>query len=162
MDLGALVCVKKNPLCNECPLNKKCKSLKLKLTDKIPEKKQKLVKKHVNLYLLLIQKYESEKFVLMKKNPSDGIWANLWNLPSFNGVNEYKKFLLSNNISGTSSQYDYIEHNLSHLKLKIDIIKVELKKCTEVDNYCWKNIYDKIGSSKPIMMIIDKLKREQK
>jgi adenine-specific DNA glycosylase len=120
------------------------------------------VKKHVNLYLLLIQKYENEKFVLMKKNPSNGIWANLWNLPSFNGVNEYKKFLLSNNLSGTSSQYDYIEHNLSHLKLKINIIKVELKKCTEVDNYCWKNIYDKIGSSKPIIMIIDKLKKEQK
>jgi len=162
MDLGALVCVKKNPLCDKCPLKKKCKSLKFNLTEKIPEKKQKLVKKHVNLYLLLIQKYENEKFVLMKKNPSNGIWANLWNLPSFNGVNEYKKFLLSNNLSCTSSQYDYIEHNLSHLKLKINIIKVELKKCTEVDNYCWKNIYDKIGSSKPIIMIIDKLKKEQK
>ena len=162
MDLGSLVCLRNNPICNMCPVNLNCESLKLNLTDIIPEKKQKKVKKNLNLYLLLIQKYENEKLVLMKKNPSNGIWANLWNLPSFNGINEYKKFLLTNNISGTSSQYDYIEHNLSHLKLNIEIIKVELKRCTEVDNYCWKNIYDKIGSSKPIIMIIDKLKREQK
>ena len=161
MDLGSLVCLKSSPTCYICPIKKNCMSNKLNLTSVIPTRKIKLKKnKTLKLYLLLIQNFKNKDLVLMKKNNSNGIWANLWNLPSFEKKIEYKKFIDTNDIKSKIQKYDNIKHNLTHLSLDIDILKIELGKITDFDNYCWKNIYDSIGSSKPVIMIINKLKKE--
>ena len=48
------------------------------------------------------------------------------------------------------------------VNLNIEILRIKLGKEVFLDNYYWKNIYDKIGSSKPVITIIKKLKEEQK
>tara|TARA_S200000501_G_scaffold351908_1_gene370271 strand:- start:1125 stop:2186 length:1062 start_codon:yes stop_codon:yes gene_type:complete len=161
MDLGSLVCLKNSPTCNICPIKKNCMSYKLNLTSVIPAKKIKIAKKkNLKLYLILIQNFKNKNLVLMKKNNNNGIWANLWNLPSFEKKIEYKKFIKNNNLDSKIIKYDNIKHNLTHLSLDIDILKIELCKIRDFDNYCWKNIYDNIGVSKPVVMIINKLRKE--
>ena len=162
MDLGSLVCLRIKPICNLCPVKINCESLKLNLTDIIPEVVPKIKKKNLKLYFIIIQNYKDKNLILMKKNQKDGIWANLWGLPSFNKENIYRKFLKENKIFENVAQYGNIKHNLSHIKLDIEILRVNLKKEVNLDNYYWKNIYDKIGSSKPVITIIKKLKEEQK
>ena len=73
---------------------------------------------------------------------------------------EYKKFIKNNNLDSKIIKYDNIKHNLTHLSLDIDILKIELCKIRDFDNYCWKNIYDNIGVSKPVVTIINKLRKE--
>lgn len=161
MDLGSLVCLRNNPTCNLCPVKLNCESLKLNLTDIIPEKTKKIKKKNLKLYFFVIQNYKNKDLILMKKNSKEGIWSNLWDLPSFNEAYDYKKFLKKNKITEKVIMYENIKHNLSHIKLNIEILRIKLKKEVNLDSYYWKNIYDKIGSSKPVTTIITKLKKEQ-
>ena len=61
MELGALICKPNNPLCNECPISKKCKSFKKKdfnLT--------KNIKKNIEKYFLLKVYKKNQKYLLIK------------------------------------------------------------------------------------------------
>ena len=160
MDLGAMICVKSNPLCSLCPVNKNCKSFILNLTNIIPEKNVAIQKKEMKLYFLLIQNFKNKNLILMKKNLKTGIWANLWNLPSFSSVKSYEKFIKDSKIPLHISHYDNIKHNLSHIKMNITILKVKLPEDFHYDNYSWKNIYDSIACPKPVIMVIMKLTKE--
>ena len=61
MELGALVCQPKNPLCNQCPLTKNCKSFKK--NDFVINKK--IVKKIDKFYLISVYK-KNNQFLLIK------------------------------------------------------------------------------------------------
>ena len=61
MELGALVCRPKNPLCNQCPLTKNCKSLKKNDFEII----KKIVKKIDKFYLISVYKKDN-RFLLIK------------------------------------------------------------------------------------------------
>ena len=160
MDLGSLICLKKNPLCDKCPIKSNCKSLKLNLIDKIPENIKRITKKEKKLYWVVIQHKNKKDKVLMKKNPNTGIWSNLWNFPSFESKNEYKKFLRENSIPGNDLVFHNFDHNLTHIKLKIYVTKIKLTKKIIQHNFYWKSIYDKIGCPKPVEIVIKKLKME--
>jgi A/G-specific adenine glycosylase len=61
MELGALICKPTNPLCNQCPISKKCKSFQMKdfnLT--------KNIKKNVDKYFLLKVYKKDQKYLLIK------------------------------------------------------------------------------------------------
>jgi len=160
MDLGSMICIKSNPICIQCPINSNCKSFELNLTSIIPEKNTPVKKRKMKLYFLLIQNFKNKNLILMKKNLKTGIWANLWNLPSFDSVESYEKFIKDNKIPLHISQYDEITHNLSHIKMGISILKVKLSKDFHFDHYSWKNIYDSIACPKPVIMVITKLTKE--
>jgi len=61
MELGALICRPKNPLCNQCPLLKNCKSFKKNDFEIAKDKKKKINK----FYVLKVYK-KSNKFLLIK------------------------------------------------------------------------------------------------
>ena len=63
MELGALICKPKNPLCNQCPISKKCTSFIKKdfnLT--------KIIKKNRDKYFLLKVYKRNNKYLLVKNN----------------------------------------------------------------------------------------------
>lgn len=160
MDLGSLVCLKKNPLCSICPVKKNCKSLKLNIVDEIPEKIERKKRKEKILYWFVIQNKNEKDKILMKKNTSKSIWSNLWCLPSFDSKEEYDKFLKEHLITSDFNIFQSLEHNLTHLKLKIYVTKIQIKQEINSHNFYWKNIYDKIGCPKPVETVIKKLKME--
>jgi len=61
MELGALICRPKNPLCGQCPLTKNCKSFKNNDFEIIKERKKKVNK----FYLLKVYK-KNNQFLLIK------------------------------------------------------------------------------------------------
>ena len=61
MELGALICKPTNPLCNQCPISNKCKSLRKKDFDLT-----KSVKKNINKYFLLKVYKKDQKYLLIK------------------------------------------------------------------------------------------------
>jgi A/G-specific adenine glycosylase len=61
MELGALICKPKSPLCNQCPLIKNCKSFKNNDFEIVRNKKKKIDK----FYLLKVYK-KSNKYLLIK------------------------------------------------------------------------------------------------
>ena len=61
MELGALICKPNNPLCNQCPISNKCKSLQKKDFDL-----KKSVKKNIDKYFLLKVYRKNQKYLLIK------------------------------------------------------------------------------------------------
>ena len=61
MELGALICKPTNPLCNQCPISKKCKSLKKKDFDLT-----KKTKKNIDKYFLLKVYKKNQRYLLIK------------------------------------------------------------------------------------------------
>ena len=74
MDLGATVCTPKSPLCDACPLQKKCIAYTRQITDLLPVRsKKQTVRKRYFHYVLLKWK----NTVWIHKRGGNDIWENL-------------------------------------------------------------------------------------
>jgi len=79
MDLGATICKRSSPGCQQCPLMESCLALKNQRVNELPTRKPKkeLPVKTVRMLLLVNGKGEA----LLEKRPPTGIWGGLWSLP---------------------------------------------------------------------------------
>jgi len=79
MDLGATICVPKNPRCLLCPLMKICESRKNGTQDVRPVlKPKKAVPRHVHVAAVIIQRGR----VLLAQRPSKGLLGGMWEFPN--------------------------------------------------------------------------------
>jgi len=78
MELGATVCVPKNPLCPKCPIQRLCESNRRGIVDQRPVagKRKSLVPIEVVLGVLV-----HRRRVLIQKRPDTGLMAGLWEFP---------------------------------------------------------------------------------
>ena len=104
MELGALICKPKNPLCNQCPISNNCKSLQKKDFDLA-----KTTKKNIDKYFLL-KVYKKDQRYLLIKNTKFNFLKNLTifpmeELPKQKNFNENLNFRLSNMNMNIKIQY---------------------------------------------------------
>lgn len=78
MDLGALVCKPKQPLCHQCPFSTACKALELNTIDKFPVKAKKVIKSTRALHYAVIY---NEKYIYLKQRTENDIWKGLFEFP---------------------------------------------------------------------------------
>jgi A/G-specific adenine glycosylase len=78
MNFGALVCKPGKPDCSSCPFNLHCKAFQLGMTDRIPYRSKKNVKKVRPMHFLHIEFQDS---VLIQRRDNKDIWAKLHSLP---------------------------------------------------------------------------------
>jgi A/G-specific adenine glycosylase len=81
MDLGATVCLPRNPNCLLCPVSEMCTARREGAPDKYPVKSRKLKRSAQSLWLL--QARAGDGAVWLEKRPATGIWAGLYCLPVF-------------------------------------------------------------------------------
>jgi len=104
MELGALICKPNNPLCNQCPISDKCKSLRKKDFDLT-----KSVKKNIDKYFLL-KVYKKDQKYLLIKNTKFNFLKNLTIFPMEElskpkNFNENLNFKMSNMNMNIKIQY---------------------------------------------------------
>ncbi len=104
MELGALVCKPTNPLCHQCPISNKCKSLQKKDFDLT-----KITKKSIDKYFLL-KVYKRDQRYLLIKNTKFNFLKNLSIFPMEElskpkNFNENLNFKLSNIKMNIKIQY---------------------------------------------------------
>ena len=78
MDLGATVCLARNPRCEACPVRADCVAANEERVAEFPGRKQRAVRKRRRTSMLVTV---SRGEVLLVKRPSPGIWGGLWSLP---------------------------------------------------------------------------------
>lgn len=79
MELGATVCVPKNPSCLLCPVAEYCEARKEGAQEQLPVKKPKAALEHLYLTVALVRRGESW---LMRQRPeSEAIMPGFWELP---------------------------------------------------------------------------------
>ncbi len=80
MELGALICLPREPKCHECPVRRSCRAHRDGLEDQIPGKLTKIVYENRTEFALVIADQTAERF-LMRPLPDGGRWAGLWDFP---------------------------------------------------------------------------------
>jgi A/G-specific adenine glycosylase len=78
MELGALVCIPKNPRCMICPVANKCESLQHGLVAERPVLAEPPKTVFIEMATGILRK--NGKILIQKRKPR-GVWANLWEFP---------------------------------------------------------------------------------
>jgi A/G-specific adenine glycosylase len=80
MDLGATLCLPKQPRCHECPLQIGCVAHSTGRTAELPLKSRRLRRGERSNALLWLRLGDE---LLLVRRPERGVWAGLWSLPEF-------------------------------------------------------------------------------
>jgi A/G-specific adenine glycosylase len=78
MELGALICIPKNPSCSSCPLQTACLAYKHQLQHDRPVRRSKKPPPHYQVAAGIIKK---DHLVLLAKRPQKGLLGGLWEFP---------------------------------------------------------------------------------
>ena len=116
MELGALVCRPKNPLCDQCPLTKNCKSLKINDFEIIKQR----VKKIDKFYLIKVYK-KNNQFLLVKNT-------------KFNFLKNLKIFPMDE-ISKNSNLEKDLNFKISNMNMSIILQFTKIKE--SIPNSSW-------------------------
>ena len=112
MDLGAIICTKHQPKCDQCPINETCQARIKDVIGQYPAKKQKVKQTEVDLYALLSV---DGPFVGLNQRDEQSIWPNLMFLPLF----ESAETLLNAHVD--AQQHFSLTHKLTHRILQIHV-----------------------------------------
>lgn len=144
MDLGATICIRGQPRCDRCPLQKKCVAKKLGLEKKIPAVKPRTVMPQRQTTFLILKNKQS---VLLEKRPAKGIWGGLWSFPQVDehlSLNHIKDRVRSRfHFSIQKIQlYDIFRHTFTHFHLDIlpAVIAIPSQKTIDESLYIWYNL----------------------
>ncbi|MBI3293030.1 MAG: NUDIX domain-containing protein, partial [Elusimicrobia bacterium] len=78
MELGATVCLPRNPLCGKCPLSSSCVARKKNWQARIPPPRRSVPKKKILYLCAILRKKDS---VLLARRPLTGLLPGLWEFP---------------------------------------------------------------------------------
>ncbi len=112
MDLGADVCLARNPRCSQCPLASACVALKQGQVHRYPVvsvvRGERVRRTSVFVWL------EHRARVLWVQRPATGVWAGLWTLPEFEGFDALAA--ASAGWPGQGEPLPDIVHQLTHFE----------------------------------------------
>jgi A/G-specific adenine glycosylase len=80
MELGAIVCVPKNPACARCPLHRGCQARKAGATERLPNTGKRPGTERREFVAFVVW---DGKRVLMRQRPAGVVNAHLWEFPNF-------------------------------------------------------------------------------
>lgn len=118
MDLGAGVCVRRQPRCIECPLRNDCVAHRRGLTDRLPVPKPKKTLPRRKTVMLVLQ-HAGE--VLLEKRPDTGIWGGLWCFPEVAQSEDIEKLCAQRFGAHVArlKPLPVFEHGFTHFRLSI-------------------------------------------
>ena len=119
MDLGAMLCVRRNPLCGQCPLQDMCVAYRDNRLTALPvSKPTKPLPEKQTVFMI----YRVRQQLLLEKRPDKGIWGGLWCFP---------EDVFSGNQAASVKNAQVVElprliHNFTHYRLWIYPLLVEM------------------------------------
>ena len=121
MDLGAMVCLPRKPLCDQCPVVELCQAHKLGLEQKLPLKTEaKKIPTRREITLLI----DHHGRYLVRRRMASGFLGGMWEFPTLSldadEIPEKKLSLLLSNftLGGPAEQIGSIQHFYSHFRLQ--------------------------------------------
>ncbi|MFN0131773.1 MAG: A/G-specific adenine glycosylase [Phycisphaerales bacterium] len=81
MELGATICTPRSPRCDACPLHRLCIARRKDLQNAIPRPKPPAARSILYCSTVLIR--DTRERILLERRPDTGLWAGLWQLPTW-------------------------------------------------------------------------------
>ena len=154
MDLGAMICVPKNPRCLICPLMKECKGRANGTQDLRPVKKmKKAVPQYIHAAAVTVRRIGNppHEEVLLAQRPSAGLLGGMWEFP--NGridqdpAEELAKVLkagynLRLGAKRKIHQIGVFQHAYTHFKVTVHAFMCETTSIPKAENLKWVALQD--------------------
>jgi A/G-specific adenine glycosylase len=159
MDLGATVCVRSRPKCDECPLAFGCIARIEGRQQSLPTPRPKRARRHREAYALIVQR--SDGAVLLEKRPPSGIWGGLWTFPQFETRTAADQWLAADDSAASleCEELPSYAHAFTHFDLTLRplLVQREPRSAHESDRYVWYDPHKPvtIGLAKPALDLID-------
>ncbi len=141
MELGALVCTPKKPLCTICPIRDSCFATKLENPESLPVKPKR--KKRVVLYRVVFVLHFKDHFLVRKE--SKGVMQDLYEFPyletSHKSHEEIKKEgiltrFLKKKIKNPT-HLPQVTHGFTHHHVTLFPFQIDLKTPLDLSDYQW-------------------------
>ena len=121
MDLGATVCLARQPRCDACPLADLCIARSTGRIAELPLKSRRTQRGQRSAALLWLHHRGD---VLLVRRPERGVWAGLWSLPEFGDLRAARAAVVR--WKGTEKALPPIHHVLTHFDWHLRPLQVAL------------------------------------
>lgn len=154
MELGALICTPKSPLCLFCPVQEHCEAFSEGTVETLPVKTTKVKKKHIKQSVYLV-KSEDGAYLIEKRTQK--LLNNMWEFPMYE--TELENHI--NNELGTSLTFNQtpvykLKHQFTHITWDIEVYLAEdnIKRSNIIlpQNMVWMEIENKEEYNFPVSM----------
>jgi A/G-specific adenine glycosylase len=168
MDLGATICVRGKPRCDNCPMRPGCLAFKNGNPADFPvaKKRKALPEKHVTM--LMVRRNGKE--VLLTRRPPSGIWGGLWGFPESENTDTKQLLAWSKKTLGfrikVRKRWPVVRHTFSHFHLHIHPVTAELvgkpAAVMEMADTVWYKLDHpgRRGFAAPVKRLLQQLRNE--
>jgi A/G-specific adenine glycosylase len=165
MDLGATVCVRRRPLCAQCPLQAGCIARRTGRQHELPAARRPARRRRRRAFMVVA--LEGSGSVLLERRPESGVWGGLWCLPEFTTASAAAAFIRDTLgvLEGAARPLAALEHAFTHFDLTITPLLVRCTGTTfrvEEGRGLWYNLREpaRIGLPAPISTLLAHLAPE--
>ncbi|MBE5674453.1 A/G-specific adenine glycosylase [Staphylococcus sp. SS35] len=123
MELGALICTPKNPLCLFCPVQDNCEAFDKGTFEKLPVKSKNVSKKVIEQSVFLIRN-EQGKYILQKRG--EKLLHGMWQFPMYESKDAIREISdkLNMTIQTVETPIFELKHQFTHLTWKIKVYAI--------------------------------------
>ncbi|MBV6402237.1 MAG: Adenine DNA glycosylase [Anaerolineales bacterium] len=154
MDLGATVCVPKNPRCEVCPLARDCKAKARGVQRLRPVK---AAKKHVPHYVhaaaVVVERIDNSLYALLAQRPAKGLLAGMWEFPNArvegdpageveSALRAAYSFHVRKKRGAAAHPLTVVEHTYSHFKVTVYAFRCHVSSKAMGDHLKWIRLKD--------------------
>jgi A/G-specific adenine glycosylase len=161
MDMGATLCTRTKPKCEQCPLQSGCIAYAQGEQTRYPGKKPKKNLPEKSVQLLMLRNANGEIF--LQQRPPQGIWGGLWSFPELaidTDADEYAQDHFGKVVS--AEVWNSYRHTFSHYHLDITPVLIQLGKTRQgvaSGSNHWYSLHQpgQLGLAAPVKKLLDKL-----
>ncbi len=157
MDLGATLCTRSKPACEQCPVAEGCKAFKAGTVAQFPARRPplKISKKSFQMLILI----NNNGSVLLERRPPAGIWGGLWSLPADDsGLPVQQRLGVEN---GILKSLPSLQHQLTHIHMTILPLIGHTEpastsvECTADQRWFGRQEWQALGLPKPVRQLLE-------
>ena len=164
MDLGASVCVRRRPLCTQCPLGAGCIARRSGRQHELPAPQRQRPRPLRRVFMVVALGKSGR--VRLERRPESGIWGGLWAPPEFTTASAARAFI-RNGLGARAAPRPLaaLEHPFTHFDLSITPLLVHCTRrarSVEEGVALWYNLREpaRIGLPAPISALLARLAEE--
>jgi A/G-specific adenine glycosylase len=159
MDLGATLCTRSQPRCEDCPLQGGCVARLTGRQAHLPATRTRRAKRRRSASALIVRREDGA--VLLQQRPDTGLWGGLWTFPQFDSEHEALEWAQQQ--CGSAAQIHRLApyaHSFTHFDLTLHPVVIDAKATTPAPAGCtWFDVDNppRIGVTKPVTALLEKL-----
>lgn len=161
MDMGATVCTRSKPKCEQCPVRDGCIAYAQGNPGAYPGKKPKKSLPEKAVQLLMLRNPAGD--ILLQQRPTQGIWGGLWSFPELADQKDAQTY--AEDHFGKVIEIEHwnsYRHTFSHYHLNISPVLIQLARTPKAIGEArthWYNPHqpDALGLAAPVKKLLEKL-----